>query len=48
MIKSGKHYKITNIESGFVVDLSGTDGKSIIGWNDHGGVNQKVCTVPLS
>jgi len=25
---------------GFVVDLSGADNKSIIGWNDHGGDNQ--------
>jgi hypothetical protein len=44
MIKSGKRYKIISVETGFVVDLSGVDNKSIIGWHDHGRDNQKVCT----
>jgi hypothetical protein len=42
LIKSGRRYKITNAEAGFVVDLSGFDNRSIIGWHDHGKDNQKV------
>jgi hypothetical protein len=42
--KAGWPYKIANVEAGYVVDLSGFDSKSIIGWHDHGGDNQRVRT----
>ncbi|TFK59570.1 hypothetical protein BDN72DRAFT_851216 [Pluteus cervinus] len=34
-------YKIVNIQSGLSLDLSGSDKKSIIGYEWHGGDNQK-------
>ncbi|KAN0132303.1 carbohydrate-binding module family 13 protein [Lactarius tabidus] len=40
-IKSGQRYKITNEQANLVVDLSGQDNKSIIGWESHGGENQQ-------
>jgi hypothetical protein len=33
-----------NVETGFVIDLSGVDNISIIGWFHNGGDNQKVRT----
>ena len=39
--QEGYTYKIVNIKSATVLDLSGTDGESIIGWEWHGGDNQK-------
>lgn len=47
-IKSGQRYKITNEQTKLVVDLSGADNKSIIGWNYHGGENQQVITFSIS
>ncbi|KAI0251680.1 ricin B lectin domain-containing protein [Lactifluus subvellereus] len=38
----GKQYKITNAQGGTVIDLSGSDHKSIIGWPWHDGDNQKA------
>ncbi|KAF8264538.1 hypothetical protein EI94DRAFT_1703163 [Lactarius quietus] len=43
-IKSGQRYKITNEQARLVVDLSGADSKSIIGWTSHGGANQQWIT----
>ncbi|KAF8257422.1 ricin B lectin domain-containing protein [Lactarius quietus] len=43
-IKSGQRYKITNEQAQLVVDLSGADSKSIIGWTSHGGENQQWIT----
>ncbi|KAF8269117.1 hypothetical protein EI94DRAFT_1038863 [Lactarius quietus] len=43
-IKSGQRYKITNEQAKLVVDLSGGDGKSIIGWTFHDGENQQWIT----
>jgi len=43
-IKSGQRYKITNEENGLVFDLSSGNGKSILGWDFHGGENQKWIT----
>jgi len=40
-IRSGQVYKLVNAKSGTVLDLSGTNNTDIIGWNDHGGPNQK-------
>jgi len=40
-VTSGTTYKITNVKSGTVVDLSGEDNKSIIGYPYHGGKNQQ-------
>jgi len=40
-IQSNGTYKITNVKAGNVVDLSGFDNKSIIGYPDHGGSNQR-------
>ncbi|KAI0263604.1 ricin B lectin domain-containing protein [Gloeopeniophorella convolvens] len=34
-------YKLTNAKSGTVFDLSGGDNRSIIGYDYHGGENQK-------
>jgi hypothetical protein len=44
-INSGRRYKIMNVATGFVIDLSGVDNRSIIGWYSHGGDNQKVRAV---
>lgn len=43
-IKSGQRYKITNEKTKLVVDLSGENDKSIIGWKSHGGKNQQWIT----
>ncbi|KAH8827053.1 ricin B-like lectin [Flagelloscypha sp. PMI_526] len=40
-IEGDKTYKITNVKSGTVVDLSAYDGKSIIGYPWHNGTNQQ-------
>lgn len=40
-IQEQRTYKIINVRSDTVLDLSGTDGHSISGWNDNGGDNQK-------
>ncbi|KAH9035476.1 hypothetical protein EDB85DRAFT_1943540, partial [Lactarius pseudohatsudake] len=44
-IKSGQRYKITNEQSKLVVDLSGANNKSVLGYNFHGGANQQVTTL---
>jgi len=41
MLASGTTYKITNAAGGTVLDLSGGDNKSIIGYGDHDGSNQR-------
>lgn len=40
-ISSGQTYKITNVKSGTVVDLSAGDNTTIIGYPDHDGSNQR-------
>ncbi|KAF8797635.1 ricin B-like lectin [Phlegmacium glaucopus] len=40
-IQSGCRYIITNHKGGTVIDLSGADNKSIIGYTRHGGENQQ-------
>ncbi|KAF9073993.1 ricin B lectin domain-containing protein [Rhodocollybia butyracea] len=40
-IQSGNTYKITNGKSGTILDLSGTDGRTISGFSDNGGGNQR-------
>ncbi|KIP01386.1 carbohydrate-binding module family 13 protein [Phlebiopsis gigantea 11061_1 CR5-6] len=40
-IESGGAYVLFNAKAGNCVDLSGTDGESVIGWDYHGGDNQK-------
>lgn len=42
-VQSGATYRLINAKAGNVLDLSGGDGKSIIGYDWHGGDNQKVC-----
>ncbi|KAF8879571.1 ricin B lectin domain-containing protein [Infundibulicybe gibba] len=40
-------YKVVNFVSGTAMDLSGADAKTIIGWDDHGGLNQQWEFTPL-
>ncbi|KAH9030989.1 carbohydrate-binding module family 13 protein [Lactarius pseudohatsudake] len=40
-IQSGRRYKIINKASRLVVDLSGADNRSILGYDYHGGGNQQ-------
>ncbi|KAH9162660.1 hypothetical protein EDB89DRAFT_1860678 [Lactarius sanguifluus] len=40
-IKSGQRYKIANEQTKLVVDLSGVNNKSVLGYNFHGGANQQ-------
>jgi hypothetical protein len=47
-INSGQCYKITNEQAKLVVDLSGTNNKSVIGWESHGGTNQQVITFNIN
>ncbi|KAK6340305.1 hypothetical protein TWF730_002068 [Orbilia blumenaviensis] len=37
----GRTYRIVNVRAGSVLDLSGTDGHAVIGWQWKGGNNQK-------
>ncbi|KAM5545868.1 hypothetical protein V8D89_000906 [Ganoderma adspersum] len=41
MIESNKTYKIVNVMTGNVLDLSGSDNKSVTGYGWHAGDNQK-------
>ncbi|KAG6907736.1 hypothetical protein DXG01_007594 [Tephrocybe rancida] len=41
-LQAGQRYSITNVKSGTALDLSGTDGVSILGWQKHDGDNQKA------
>ncbi|KAG5643460.1 hypothetical protein DXG03_000892 [Asterophora parasitica] len=41
IVQSGFTYRITNAKSGTVIDLSGEDFKSIIGYPNHNGTNQQ-------
>lgn len=43
-VQSGGTYKLINAKGGTVLDLSGGDNRSIIGYGFHGGDNQKVRT----
>ncbi|KAJ3751171.1 carbohydrate-binding module family 13 protein [Lentinula detonsa] len=40
-IQSGNVYKIYNGKSGTILDLSGTDGRTVSGFSDNNGDNQK-------
>ncbi|RDB22003.1 hypothetical protein Hypma_010813 [Hypsizygus marmoreus] len=40
-IQGGKTYKLKNAKAHTVVDLSGTDNTSVIGWDDNNTENQK-------
>ena len=40
IIESGGEYILFNAQAGNCVDLSGTDGESVIGWDYHEGDNQ--------
>jgi hypothetical protein len=44
MVKNGGIYKFVNRKSGTVIDFSGTDQRSVLGWNTHTGENQKVAS----
>ncbi|KAF8731518.1 hypothetical protein AX14_004767 [Amanita brunnescens Koide BX004] len=39
--KAGGTYRLINVKSGTVLDLSGTDQVHLIGWPDNGGTNQQ-------
>jgi len=39
--QSGQIYRLTNVVGETVIDLSGGDNKSIIGYGDHNGPNQR-------
>ncbi|PIL34506.1 hypothetical protein GSI_03283 [Ganoderma sinense ZZ0214-1] len=41
MVESGRTYKLVNAKAGNVLDLSGSDNKSLIGYDWHDGDNQK-------
>ena len=41
-VQAGQTYRLVNLKAGNVLDLSGGDNKSIIGYEWHGGDNQKV------
>ncbi|KAI9431565.1 carbohydrate-binding module family 13 protein [Lactarius indigo] len=43
-IQSGQRYKITNEQTRLVIDLSGADNRSILGYSYHGGGNQQWIT----
>ncbi|PPQ69127.1 hypothetical protein CVT26_003575 [Gymnopilus dilepis] len=40
-IESNTRYIIRNKKAGTVIDLSGSDNHSVLGWNRHGGENQQ-------
>uniref|UniRef100_A0A8H7XN36 Ricin B lectin domain-containing protein n=1 Tax=Psilocybe cubensis TaxID=181762 RepID=A0A8H7XN36_PSICU len=40
-VQSGNRYVLVNKKGKTVVDLSGTDGRSVIGWERHNGENQQ-------
>ncbi|KAF9032392.1 carbohydrate-binding module family 13 protein [Panaeolus papilionaceus] len=40
-VRSGNRYFIRNVKGGTVIDLSGADNKSIIGYPHNGGENQQ-------
>ncbi|PPQ90356.1 hypothetical protein CVT25_007758 [Psilocybe cyanescens] len=40
-IQNGTRYILVNKKGKTVVDLSGTDSRSVIGWDRHGGTNQQ-------
>ncbi|MFE6064500.1 RICIN domain-containing protein [Streptomyces sp. NPDC056431] len=40
-LQDGEIFSIVNAKSGTVMDLSATDGHSVIGWTHHGGENQQ-------
>ncbi|KAF7986861.1 hypothetical protein HWV62_12590 [Athelia sp. TMB] len=40
-LSSGQRYKFTNVKGGTILDLSGGDNRSLIGYEDHGGDNQR-------
>ena len=42
MVQSGRTYKLVNAKAGTVLDLSGTDNRQTVGYDYHGGDNQKV------
>ena len=46
MVESGKLYRLVNGKAGNVLDLSGSDNKSLIGYDWHDGQNQKVRVLP--
>ena len=35
-------YRIVNVQSGTVLDLSGADNRTVSGWSEHGSTNQLV------
>ena len=41
-LHAGAEYKIVNAKAGNVMDLSGQDNRSVIGYDWNGGKNQKV------
>ncbi|KAJ7741020.1 hypothetical protein B0H16DRAFT_49119 [Mycena metata] len=47
IVQSGLTYRITNAKAGTVVDLSGGDNRSIIGYPYHAGPNQHVSCQPV-
>ncbi|KAF8345083.1 carbohydrate-binding module family 13 protein [Amanita rubescens] len=41
LVESGAIYRLINVKSGTVLDLSGTDRIHLSGWPDNGGTNQQ-------
>ncbi|RXW19130.1 hypothetical protein EST38_g6727 [Candolleomyces aberdarensis] len=39
-VQAGTRYRIVNAKGGTVIDLSASDGESVVGWDFHGGDNQ--------
>uniref|UniRef100_A0A8H8CG26 Ricin B lectin domain-containing protein n=1 Tax=Psilocybe cubensis TaxID=181762 RepID=A0A8H8CG26_PSICU len=46
-VESEARYVIVNKKAGTVIDLSGTDNHSIIGWERHDGTNQQWETIEV-
>ncbi|KAF9002108.1 ricin B-like lectin [Cyathus striatus] len=40
-VQSGLNFTLVNVKSGTVLDLSGTDNRTVSGWPSNGGNNQK-------
>ena len=48
MVQSGRTYKLVNEKAGTVLDLFGADNRQTIGYDYHGGDNQKVRDRPYT
>ncbi|EPS44443.1 hypothetical protein H072_1564 [Dactylellina haptotyla CBS 200.50] len=45
VLTDAQRYRVVNVQSGTVLDLSGTNGKSVSGWKQNDGENQQWVTL---